>query len=203
MNEMKKIIKLSYPIKSSESVHTYSEKILDIKNLYEVVDFFEKNVFSDKIKLKTEKTVGKTILRLIVNLHNKDGIKDIPQIKKMIQQIKSEKDILHPSELPNIKLVKTKKNKFVLFDGHHSMLAYMSAGRKYLHEVPYLIVLNEKGYVTDKEILIFFGQHSSKLKGKDWKNYVINWQMPINKQLCKRVQKNIGELFDSIKSFLK
>lgn len=200
---IKKIIKLSYPIKSSDSVHTYSENILDTKNLYETVDSFEKNVFSDKIKLKTEKNSVETSLRLIVNLHNKDGIKDMLQIKKMIQQIESEKNILHPSSLPNIKLVKTKENKFVLFDGHHSILAYMFTGRKYLHEVPYLIVLNEQGYVTDKEILVFFGQQSSKLKEKNWSNYVINWQMPINKQLCKRVQKDVGELFDSIKSFLK
>ena len=200
---MKKIIKLSYPIKPSEFVHTYSEKILDIKNPYRVVNFFEKSIFSDKIKLKIEKIGKKIPLRRIINLHNKDGIKDIQQINCMIQQIESEKDILHPSKLPNIKLVKTKKNKFVLFDGHHSILAYMSAGRKYLHEIPYIIILNEKGYVTDKEILVFFGQHSSKLNGKDWRNYVINWQMPINKQLCKRVQKNIGELFDSTKPFLK
>ena len=79
----------------------------------------------------------------------------------------------------------------------------MYSGRKYLHELPHLIVVNEEGFVTNKEVLIFFGQHSSKLRGSDWRNYVINWQMPIKKQLCKRVEKNIGELFDLIKSFLK
>jgi len=200
---MKKIIKLSYPIKSSKSIHTYSEKILDIKNPYEIVDFFEKSIFSDEIKLKIEKIGKKIPLRRIINLHNKDGIKDVQQIKGMIQQIESEKDILHPSRLPNIKLVQTKENELVLFDGHHSMLAYMSAGRKYLHELPHLIVVNEKGYVNDKEVLIFFGQHSSKLRGSDWRDYVINWQMPIKEQLCERVEKNIGELFDLIESFLK
>lgn len=195
---IKKIIELSYPIKSSDFAHTYSENISDTKNLYEIVDSFEKSVFSGKLKLKTEKNNWKTSLRLIVNLHNKDGIKDVSQIKKMIQHIESGKNILHPSSLPNIKLAKTKENKLVLFDGHHSILAYMFAGRKYLHEVPHLIVLNEQGYVTDKEILVFFGQHSSKLKGKSWSDYVINWQVPVDKQLCKRVQKDVGELFDSI-----
>ncbi len=196
-----KIIKLSYPIKSSDSVNTYLEKIPGIKNPYETVEFFEKSIFSDKIKLKLEKIGKKIPLRKIINLHNKDGIKDTLQIKKMVRQIKSEKDILHPSRLPNIKLVQTKENELVMFDGHHTILAYMYAGRKYLNEVPYLIVVNEERYVTDKEVLIFFGQHSSKLR--DWRNYVINWQKPIDKQLCKRIQKNLGELSDSIKSFLK
>ena len=198
------MIKLSYPLKSLDSVNTYLEKIpASVENIYEAVNFFEKNVFSDKIKLKIKKTSKKIPLREIINLHNKDGIKDTRQIKKMVRQIESKKDILHPSRLPNIKLVQTKENELVLFDGHHSILAYMYAGRKYLHEVPYLIIVNEDGYVTDKEVLIFFGQHSSKLRGLDWRHYVINWQMPIDKQLCKRIQKKIGELFDSIKSFLK
>ena len=199
-----KIIKIFYPLKSLDSVNTFSETIPAFaEDIYKAVNFFEKSIFSAKIKLKIEKMGKKIPLRQIINLHNKDGIKDIPQIKRMIQQIKSEKDILHPSRLPNIKLVQTKENELVLFDGHHTILAYMSAGRKYLHELPHLIVLNEKEYITDKEILVFFGQHSSKLKEKNWRDYVINWQMPINKQLCKRDQKNIGELFDSIKSFLK
>ena len=199
-----KIIKLSYPLKSLDSVNTFSETIpASAKDIYKAVNFFEKSIFSDKIKLKIEKIGKKIPLMRIITLHNKDGIKDIQQIKGMIRQIESEKDILHPSRLPNIKLVQTKENELVLFDGHHTMLAYMSAGRKYLHELPHLIVVNEERFVNDKEVLIFFGQHSSKLRGSDWRNYVINWQIPINRQLCKRVQKNIGELFDLIKSFLK
>ena len=191
-------------MKSFDSVNTFSETIpASAKDIHNAVNFFEKSIFSDEIKLKIEKIGKKIPLRRIINLHNKDGIKDVQQIKGMIQQIESEKDILHPSRLPNIKLVQTKENELVLFDGHHTMLAYMSAGRKYLHEVPYLIVLNEEGYVNDKEVLVFFGQHSSKLRGSDWRDYVINWQMPIKEQLCERVEKNIGELFDLIESFLK
>jgi len=191
-------IKLSYP-QSVSSVKTYLVNV-PVKNIYQAVNFFEKNVFSDKIKLKVKKINKKIPLKFIINLHNADGIKNIPQIKKMIQQIESEKDILHPSNLPNIKLAQTNRNELVLFDGHHSILAYMHADRKYLHELPYLI-LNKKGYVTDKDVVVFFGQHSSKLKA-NWRNYVINWQMPAKKQLCQRLQNNIGELFDSIKSLL-
>jgi len=42
--------------------------------------------------------------------------------------------------------------------------------------------------------------HVNKIRNKNWKNYVINWQAPINKQLCSRIQKNIGELYDALSS---
>jgi len=119
----------------------------------------------------------------------------------MIKQIKSGKDILSPNGLPNIKLVKTEQSEWVLFDGHHSLLAYMIGGKKYLNQIPHLIIENENGHVTDKEILVFFGIHSKKLKDSDWRKHVINWQAPKEKQLCKRVQRNIGELLDSINLF--
>lgn len=192
-----KIIKLSFPLKSPDSVNTLSGTIPAL-DVYQAVSLFEKNIFSDKINLKTEKISKKILLREIISLHNKDGIKEVQQIKSMIQQIKSGEEVLHPSKLPNIKLVQTEEDELVLFDGHHTILAYMYARRKYLHELPHLIVVNEEGFVTDKEVLVFFGQHSSKLSGSDWRDYVINWQMPIEKQFCKRVEKNIGELFDSL-----
>jgi len=198
------VIRLSYPSKVSSCVDSYLGKIpFAEKTVYDVVDFFEKSTLSGEIKLRTEKIRERIILRDVVNLHNKDGIKNIQQIKKMIQQIESEKEILCPSRLPNIKLVKTKRDELVLFDGHHSMLAYMYAGRKYLDEVPYLIVVNEEGYVNDNEILVFFGQHSNRLKGGGWRDHAINWQAADDKQLCRRVQKNLGELFDSIRIFLQ
>jgi len=114
----------------------------------------------------------------------------------MVKQIKSGKEILSPRGLPNIKLVKTKYSEWIVFDGHNSLLSYMIAGRTYLHEVPHLVIENESGYVNDKEILIFFGLHSSKLHDSNWRNYVINWQSPRENQLCKREQNNMGELID-------
>ena len=50
------------------------------------------------------------------------------QIRTMVKQIKSGKEILSPRGLPNIKLVKTKQSEWILFDGHHSLLSYMIAG---------------------------------------------------------------------------
>ncbi len=43
----------------------------------------------------------------------------------MVKQIRSGKDIISPNGLPNIKLVKTEQTEWILFDGHHSLLAYI------------------------------------------------------------------------------
>ncbi len=166
-------------------------------NIYETVDKLKK-----KQKTINKKVTNKIKLIKIINLHNSTGIKDNSQIKFMIKQINSGKDILSPKGLPNIKLVKQKKKEWILFDGHHSLLAYMVAGRKYLNEVPHIIVENKDRYVTDKEIIVFFGKHQKKLKNSNWRKYVINWQASEEKQLCKRIQKNMGELLKSIMAYL-
>ncbi|MFH1664098.1 MAG: hypothetical protein ABH986_04810 [archaeon] len=167
------------------------------------MDFFRKEIFLKTKKTNKQKTAGKVLLRKIINLHNNNGIKNIPQITSMINQIKTGKDILSDLDLPNVKLVKTCNKKWVLFDGHHSMLAYMALGRKYLSEIPHLIIQNKNGYVKDSEILVFFGVHSKKLRALSWRDYVINWQQLKEKQLCRRVQENMGELFDSFKNKAK
>jgi len=198
-------VKLIYPYKSKDGNLTRISSLkihLENKNntIYDTVDQVE-NEISSKIK-ETIKEVKKFVfLSEIINLHNNEGIKIMDQIRTMVKHIKSGKEILYPRGLPNIKLVKTKYSEWILFDGHHSLLSYMMAGRTYLHEVPHLIVENENGHVTDKEILIFFGIHSKILADSEWRNYVINWQAAKEKQLCKREQKNMGELFNSISQF--
>jgi len=176
-----------------------------VKTIYETIVFFENNIFlKDKLNAATKQVKHKIKLKEIVNLHNNTGIKNISQIKDMNLTIKTGKDIFNVNGMPNIKLVNTKSQKLVLFDGHHSLLAYMFSGKTYLHETPHIIVEDEKkGYVEDEEIIVFFGQHKKKIMSKDWRNYVINWQSPKNMQLEKRIQNNMGELYDSIKFFLR
>ena len=193
-----KIVRLIYPYKSNNKI-SVSKVPAKNKTIYNTVDFFEQEL-SPRIKLINKKTKNKIQLRDIINLHNDTGIQDLARIKVMVSQIKSGKHVLSPRDLPNIKLVKTKNNEWVLFDGHHSMLAYMFAGKRYLNEIPHLIVENEQGYVADKEILVFFGEHSKKIK--NWRRYVINWQAQKEKQLCRRRQNNMGELFKAIKKDL-
>lgn len=199
-----RIVKLIVPIKpSDDNLISVSKFLVPVsitkKTIYDTVDFFEKNIFlSGEINIITKKVNHRTNLKEIINLHNNNGIRDIPQINEMVQKIKSGDDIFNINGMPNIKLVKTSYKEWVLFDGHHSMLAYIVAGKKYLHEVPHLVVQDgKKGYVSD-EILVFFGEHSNKLMTTEWREYVINWQNSIKKQLSRRIQKNMGELFESL-----
>ncbi|MFX1376317.1 MAG: hypothetical protein ACFFA0_10920 [Promethearchaeota archaeon] len=202
-----RFVTLIYPHKSKDGNLTRNLSLkVPLKNknntIYDTVDQIEKEIDS-KIK-KTIKEVKKPVfLRDVINLHNINGIKNMELIRTMIRKIKSGKEILSPHRLPNIKLVKTKHSEWILFDGHHSLLSYMIAGKKCLHEVPHLIVKSQNGYVNDSEILVFFGIHSKILNDSDWRTYVINWQASKEKQLCKREQKNMGELFDKINDFSK
>jgi hypothetical protein len=196
-----RLVKLIYPVKSKEGNLTLISSLkVFLRNenstIYNTMAQFDKEIGS-KLNETIKKVKKPVLLREVINLHNINGIKNVNQIRTMVRKIKNGKDILSPRGLPNIKLVKTKLSEWILFDGHHSLLSYMIAGRRYLHEVPHFVVENSSGYVNDKEILIFFGLHSSKLHGSNWRNYVINWQEPREKQLCEREQNNMGELIDS------
>ncbi len=193
-----KIIKLSFPLKQKSLVEISVTKIpcSGRETIYDIVDFFRDEIFLKyKIKEIKREIKNDVLLREIINLHDEEGI-DASKVKKMFRQIKKGEEILFNCGLPNIKLVRTKDNEFVLFDGHHSLLAYMKAGRKYLSEVPCLILETNKGF-SDNEIMIFFGKHGIELKNKDWEDYVINWRVKEG-ELCKRKRKNIGEVFDSL-----
>lgn len=202
-----RLVKLIHPYKSKDGNLTRVSSLkVHLKNksntIYDTVDQFEKELGS-KIKETIEEVKELVLLREIINLHNIDGIKSMNQIRTMVKEIKSGNDILSPSGLPNIKLVKTEQSEWILFDGHHSLLSYVIAGRTYLHEVPHLIIEDENGHVNSKEILVFFGIHSKKVNDSNWRKYVINWQAPKERQLCKREQNNMGELLDLVSMFYK
>lgn len=202
-----RLVKIIYPRKSKGGNLTYVSSFkVHFKNksntIYDTVDQFEKELGS-KIKETIKEVEEPVLLREVINLHNINGIKSMNQIRTMVKEIKIGKDILSPSGSPNIKLVKTLQSEWILFDGHHSLLSYMIAGRTYLHEIPHFVIEDENGHVNDKEILVFFGMHSKKLNDSNWRKHVINWQAPKEKQLCKREQNNMGELLDSINAFYK
>lgn len=180
------------------------ELFKDVQTIYDAVCCFKKNIFPKLNKgIKQSKVKKKTELKNVLNIHNDDGIKDLFQIKRMAEAIKSGKHILSCG-IPNVKLVKTRESQLLLFDGHHSMLAYMTAGKTYLEEIPHMIITGkEKGYIEDKDIIVFYGEHASDIEGCNWKEKVINWQTTKEKQLCKRVQKNMGELLFAIEKRVK
>jgi hypothetical protein len=205
-----RIVKIFYPTDTAikkqgkNCVRSFTSKIASSKekNIYDIVDIFRDKIFTDNLlipkNLILEYPKNRIPLNSIINLHNTDGISDRGQIKQMTEKLNSGKAIMTPEGLPNIKLVKSLDNEWVIFDGHHSMLAYMFTGKKYLDQTPHLIVLDRdnKG-IKDEEIHAFFGKHASKLKGKNWRNFVINWEASEKHQLQKRRQKNLEELFHS------
>lgn len=199
-----RIIKLSYPGKPLNEVKTSISEVKVSKNVntvYGAVSFFEKNIFPTLTKtLAHNKVKEKVALMDILNIHNDDGIRDLAQVRRMTRAIESGKHIFSFG-IPNVKLVRTRDNQLLLFDGHHSMLAYMNAGKRYLEEIPHMIIEDkDKGYIDDKDIIVFYGEHLKKIENCDWKQYVINWQAVKEKQLSRRIQKNMGELFCAIKN---
>ena len=167
--------------------------------LYDAVDYFERTLFKRMTGI-SRRVEGRVPLRGIISLHNFDGLRDMPQIAGMINQILAGSEILHVSGVPNVKVVMTRDKETVLFDGHHTLMAYLATGHNYLNEVPHLVVHNRKHHVKNQEILVFFGIHSRKVKPACWRDYVINWQAPSDSQLCGRIQGNVGELFDLLYS---
>ncbi len=202
-----RIIKLSYPEKSTNGVRTSISEVQVSKNVntvYDAVSFFEKNIFPILTKtLEHNKVKEKVALRDILNIHNDDGIRDLAQVRRMTRAVRSGKHIFSMG-IPNVKIVKTRENELLLFDGHHSMLAYMNAGKRYLEEIPHMIIEDkDKGYIDDKDIIVFYGEHSKEIPNHDWRRYVIDWQAVKEKQLCRRVQRDMGELFCAIKNRIK
>jgi hypothetical protein len=198
-----RLLELSFPEKSGKTVRTLITEVRisgDVITVYDAVSFFKRNIYPT-LKRKPEIIGVKKhiLLKDILNIHNDDGIRDLEQVRVMMEDIHSGKDIL-PYGIPNVKLVRTMDNTLLLFDGHHSMLAYMAVGRTYLEEIPNLIVYDkESGYIPDKDVVIFFGEHSKKIENNNWRDKAINWQAPQENQLCRRTQMSMGELFEALK----
>jgi len=201
------IVTISIPVRSSlGSVRRSTVKVLGQTSgvdVYGIVKEYEKKIFQHSalqpVKVDPRSCID---MRQIVGLHNCSGMRSPEQIVRMVAKIGDGKDILQDSGLPNIKLVTTEDNDAVLFDGHHTLLAYLLVGRRFLHEVPYLTVSRENGGIYGKDVLAFFGVHAKYISSHCWRNFVINWQARPREQLCIRKENNMGELLDAIQSEL-
>lgn len=172
------------------------------EDVYSTVEKFRKEVFPeiDDEDLRVEFVRNKTPLAEIVNLHNAEEIKGRSNIEEMLEKINSGKHVKMPDGLPNVKVVKTKPGELVCFDGHHSMLAYMFSGKKYLHQLPSLVISDPAvKRLEDEEIYPFFGVHAEELQDKDWRDYTISWTNSPENQLEKREQDNMGELLEALR----
>jgi len=119
---------LVYPHKSADKVMVRSSlsRIPSPKkdmSVYDIVDWFRDEIFSKSgVKGFDEEIRDRVLLRDIVNLHNRDGIRDMSQIRSMIREITSGGDIFSGGGLPNIKLVETGEvpdEEILVFFGEH------------------------------------------------------------------------------------
>lgn len=164
-------------------------------SIYDSVEGFER--LFDTLEAQLEEADESVSLRDIINLHNATGIKSLAQIVGLTQAMNTHSSSTPPPWVSNVKIVISKRDEWVLFDGHHTMLAFMKVGKVYLHEVPYTLVCDFAGNVSDEEISTFFGEHGKRID--DWRPYTINWQAPEASQLESRIQDNMGELIDSLR----
>lgn len=174
-------------------LHARGENI----NIYNALANFEDKLLSSVLDSLVKDRVGERIsLKEIINIHDFEGLKDRRKIRRMNASIDDGRDIINRAGFPNIKILRLKNNQLFLFDGHHSFLAYMLAGRKYLHQIPHIIVecKDEKKFL-DHNFHHFFGGYLKWKRRETWKNYTINWNARGQKKLQERRQKNMGELF--------
>ena len=147
-------------------------------NIYETVEKFRESILPTitSSSFTERKNRAKFKLEEVINLHDPEGLRDMSQIEKMVDTIQSGEHITETDGMPNIKLAKSAGREWVLFDGHHSFLAYMATGFTYLEELPHLRVVKGRGDpITEEEIHVFFGEHAHKLKRNSWRDYNINW----------------------------
>ncbi len=174
------------------------------EDVYSTVEKFREEIFpglSDD-DLREEPAPEATDLSGIINLHNVDEIqRRTTSLTEMREKIEAGSHVLMPDGLPNVKVARTGRNELVCFDGHHSLLAYMMAGRTYLQEVPHLLVTGSSGKgIKDEEVHAFFGDHAGEIRDKNWRNYTISWTNSPEGQLEKRKQENMGELLSDLLS---
>lgn len=128
-------------------------------------------------------------------IHNATGIRDLKQITKMGKAVKSGKHILGNADLPNIKMVVAPSGRLLVFDGHHSLISYYNQGKRYLSEIPYLVISdNDFGPVTPEEISFFFPKDFREEVIRSWENYTVNWEAAAGNQVEKRRVSNFAEL---------
>jgi hypothetical protein len=169
------------------------------KTIYDAIGFFEDEIFlKSRLNFSRKKVEEKILLKDLINLHDIEGL-DLNKIKNLKKTISKKNHIFSNSGLPNVKLVKTLNNNWVVFDGHHTINAYMLNEIRFLSEIPHLIVETDSIYFKEESIKLFYGKHAKKLKNQNWSNYVINWNEINKNQLTLRKHKNFGELNNSIK----
>ena len=187
---MKRTILISFPEKNLQKL-THLEAVNS--SLYDLVELARK--IDIEVLGKPNSLFAATHLSEIMPIHNLSGVRDLTQIMQMQEKIAKGEEILEKDGLPNIKLVVASNRKLLIFDGTHTLIAYLLQGKKLLSEVPYLVISAEEfAPVSSEEISIFFPEDSREMVKRDWSSYVVNWQAKLGLQTEKREFISMGAL---------
>ena len=187
---MKRIVTVSEPDYGQKRI---VQAEVDAENPYGLVESFRK-IWKTLPPWKGSK-FAKFEVAQVLPIHNLSGIRDRDQIVKMTEKIKTGSQVVESDGLPNVKLVATPNKQLLLFDGTHTLLAYYLAGKKFLWEVPYLLINTKSNRgVSVKEIAAFFPEDFRNKVRKDWQRYVVNWQAKQKEQLGTRESWSLKEL---------
>lgn len=194
---MEKTVQFVLPLEEKQVIK--SVPVLVDKNeetIYDFFGYFEDHVYKE-FKIKCYKCIFENDFPLgnLINLHDEDAI-NIKKINKMSNFLKSKKHILTKSGLPNIKIVKSRRNELIVFDGHHTLISYMNNNKNYLSEVPFVLINSTSGF-DDEHIKVFYGKHKKRLKDDDWRNYSINWNEKKDFQISPKKRYNMSELYNA------
>lgn len=188
MNQLqKRIVTISLPNAGFEQVATIS---LEQDSPYKLIEEI-RPIWKHKLE-NSESYFGHYESGEILPIHNASGIRDHKLVSQMQENLKIGQDILEMDQLPNIKIVVAPNQKLLLFDGHHSLLSYFNLNKKFLREIPYIVISAEeyKG-VKPEEISQFFPENERTKIISDWEKYTVNWQAKVGEQMTIR---NVGSI---------
>lgn len=166
--------------------------ITETNNPYEAVD---QAASSQVSRSSLQSDYVNTQIVDIISIHNPSGMRDAKQINNLTSSINDGHEIMHDSGLPNMKMVVTPDSRLLLFDGHHTALAYLKSGKKTLDEIPHTIISRPIFLpITAAEISYFFPLEHRKEVLEDWLKFTVNWQAAAPHQVEQRAVTTIGEL---------
>jgi len=139
----------------------------------------------------------------IMPIHNLTGIRDYSQIVRMSEKITGGEHIKETEYLPNIKIALCPDDKLLLFDGHHTMLAYYLSGYKDLGKIPHIIVSENKDKPLQIDKIAYFFQpenpkNAKKILGDNWFDFTVNWQSSNGLHIEKRRVQSIEQLANEL-----
>ena len=194
----RRLITYSLPAESPNQARIYrtiTEQ--DSPSPYETIDFLLENIESLD-DLKIEQVNDPEPIGEVLTIHNATGMRDIAQMQTMIEKVKRGDHVFNSNSLPNVKIVLAPDKRYLMFDGHHTALAYLLAGKKFLHEMPHIVISNQNQPLSAEEISYFFPEDKRELVQEDWLKYTVNWQNPDEKIELRQIQ-TIGDLLKAIR----